>query len=193
MGGTNIADVTVLSFPADDVVFAERVREALDSVPRDSGGQDLERLLAIRLRRVHPHVATSQRHSLAGFGGTTIYVYRDGSPLSSLDDEAWIRDPDTARVVTDDTGRYVEANEAAALLFRVPANEIVGREAGTFTHPDARIEHAAELWRAIASRRRVHSLAVVRCPEGTEESVEFITVRDEAGTGRHVTYLRPVA
>ena len=192
MGETSIAKVTALSFPAADVVFAERVREALEGVLRDSDGQDVETRLASRLRAVHPHVATSRHHSLGGFGGTTIYVYRDGSPLSSLDDDSWIEAPDTARVVTDDTGRYVEANEAAALLFGVPANEIVGREAGTFTRPDARIEQPAALWHAIASRGRVHSLAVLRCPDGTEESVEFITVRDEAGSGRHVTHLRPV-
>jgi len=192
MGGTSIAHVTAVSFPADDVVFAERVREALDSVLPESRGEEVERLLASRLRTVHPHVATIRRHALAGFGETTIYVYRDGSPLSSLDDDSWIDEPNTARVVTDETGRYVEANEAAALRFGVPANEIVGREAGTFTRPDARIEQPAALWHAIATRGRVHSLAVLRCPDGTEESVEFITIRDEAGTGRHVTYLRPL-
>lgn len=191
MGGIAVGRVTALSFPADDVVFAERVREALDGVVADSTGRDVETLLLDRLRVVHPRVATSRRQSLAGFGDTTIYVFRDGSALSALVDEAWIDDPRTARVVTDETGRYVEANAAAAALFGVPIEEIVGRQAGTFTRPDARIEHPDALWRAIASHGKVHSLAILRCGDGTEESVEFITLRGEGRSGRHVTYLRP--
>jgi PAS domain-containing protein len=145
-----------------------------------------------RLKVVHPNVATSPRAAIAGFGGTTIYVLRDGSALSSFEDESWIRDAATARVVTDDGGTYVEANEAAAVLFAVPVREIIGREAGTFTRPDARVEQPTALWRALSSGGKLHSLAVVRCPDGEEESVEFVTIRDEAGPGRHVTYLRRV-
>jgi PAS domain S-box-containing protein len=192
MGGTVAADVTALSFPADDAVFQERVREALDEAVRESRGEDVATLLVRRLRVVHPNVATSPRAAIAGFGGTTIYVFRDGSALSSFHEESWIRDGGTARVVMDEGGTYVEANEATAALFGVPVDEIIGRTAGTFTRPDARVEEPAALWRALTTGGKLHSLAVVRCPSGEEESVEFVTIRDEAGPGRNVTYLRRI-
>src|SRR5215212_2319539 len=129
------ADVTALTFPPTDAVFAERVSEALEAVLLESARDDVATQLVRRLRVVHPNVAARPRSSIAGFGGTTIYVYRDGSALSSHDDESWIDDTATAKVVTDDAGTYLEANDAAAALFGVVEDEIVGREAGSFTRP----------------------------------------------------------
>jgi PAS domain S-box-containing protein len=186
-----VADLTALTFPADDAVFALRVREALHELA-DSGGEDIEKGLTKRLRQVHPNVATRRRASLAGFGGRTIYVFRDGTALSSLRDESWTGEVSTARVVTDDEGRYLEANEAAAELFGVTRDEIVGREAGSFTRPDARIDQPDALWRALSTSGTLHSLAVLRCADGSEESVEFITIRDGDGPRRHATFLRPI-
>src|SRR4051812_47660672 len=160
--GVVVAGFTALTFPADDVVFAERVRETLDAVLRESNREDAERLLVSRLRTIHPFLTTSRRTPLAGFGEDALYVFRDGSASSSsYRDESWVGAHATARVVTDEAGRYIEANEAAAELFGVSADEMLGREAGTFTRPDARLD-AAALWHALATTGRLHSLAILR-------------------------------
>ena len=119
-----------------------------------------------------------------------IYVFRDGSLSATLIADDWIDDPGTARLVTDPSGTYVEANERAARLFGRTADEIVGRDAGTFTRPDARVEHAEILWRALEQTGRLHSLAMINCADGSETPVEFVTVKDDDGPGRNVTYLR---
>jgi len=183
-------DLTVVTFPADDAVFAERVHELVGGPL--AGSDDVASALEARLRRIHPRVGTSFRDSMAGFGDRVLYVFRDGSPLSAFSDEGWASQPDTARVVTDETGRYVDANAAAEALFGVSRDEILAARAGTFTRPDDRIEDADALWRALAKHGRLHSLAVVTCPDGSEESVEFVTVLNGDGPGRNLTALRRV-
>ena len=182
--------VRALVFPADDYVFAERVREILDEDANiDAALTALNRQLAV----VHPRIAVSVRSPLAGFGGgPVVYVYRDGSALSRLGRDDWARDPSTARLVTDTTGSYIEVNEEAAVLFGVGRHEIIGRRAGSFTRPDARIQDADALWKALETTGRLHSLAVVRRADGEEIPVEFVTVRDGDGEGRNLTVMRPV-
>ena len=51
-------------------------------------------------------------------------------------------------------------------------------------------ENAHALWRALELRGRLHSLALIQRPNGTETTVEFLTVKDGAEPGRHVTVLR---
>ena len=184
--------ITALPFPSDDLVFAARVREILRKTPADSADEAVERLCS-RLRPVHPHVAARIRAEIAGFGRSpVVYVFRDGTTRQSLSD-AWLDDPAAARVVSDRAGTYLEANDAAAALFGVPREQIVGSRAGSFTRLDARIEDGDALWQALATKGRLHSLAVVRRPDGTETSVEFVTIANGDGPDRNVTILREVA
>jgi hypothetical protein len=178
-----------LTFPHDDHVFGQRVREILGpSTSRDVN--EVRELLTRRLSPVYPAVDTAVRDEVAGFGDPLVYVYRDGHALSSLVGDAWINDGTTARVVTDATGVYVDANDEAAALFGVDRKSIIGAGAGRFTREDSRIKDSAALWRALRDTGRLHSLALVRCPGGIEKSVEFLTVRDGDGPARNVTYLR---
>jgi PAS domain S-box-containing protein len=186
--------ITAVTFPADDVVFGERVRELLEGpLVEITDEEDLVEELIDRLRAVFPRVATRFRDPLAGFGDRPLYVFRDGTARSSLDGDAWIRDSATARVVTDPSGSYIDANPAAEQLFGAKRAEILATRAGAFTRPDTRIEDAEALWRALATNGRLHSLGVVRCRDGRELAVEFVTIRDGDGEGRNVTYLRPVS
>jgi PAS domain-containing protein len=180
--------ILALTFPHDDHVFGQRVREILGpSTARDAN--EVQELLIRRLSPVYPAVATAIRDEVAGFGDLLVYVYRDGRALSNLTD-GWTNDATTARLVTDATGVYVDANDEAAALFGVELESIIGAGAGTFTRQDSRIEDSAALWRALRDTGRLHSLALVRCPDGTQKSVEFVTLRDGAGPGLNVTYLR---
>ena len=185
-------DVTVITFPADDAVFAERVDELVTE--RLSNALDLNLAIGLEeaLRVVHPHVTTSFRDGMAGLGDRVLYVFRDGSARSSLVSDAWITDDSVARVVTDAEGRYLDANEAAERVFGASRQTILEARAGSFTRPDARIEDAPAIWRALARTGRLHSLAVVTRPNGSDISVEFVTIRDADRPGRHVTYLREV-
>jgi len=177
------------TFPTSDVIFAERVREVLQRRSTANADQAC-RAIEASLRHVYPQVRASIRADVAGFGDTMIYAFRDGSVAASLMAEDWIDDPATARVVTDPSGTYVEANERAERLFGRTADEIVGRQAGSFTRPDDRVEDAEMVWRALEQTGRLHSLAVITCSDGDETPVEYVTVRNGDGPGRHVTYLR---
>ena len=137
-----------------------------------------------------PRAEVRVRDPLAGFGEPTLYVFRDGSISSTLGSEAWAEESLTARVVTDASGTYVDANQAAAELFGIRREEIVGRPAGSFTESEALIANPQELWAKVETTDELHSLAVVRRPDGLVR-VEFITRRNADGPGRHVTWLRP--
>jgi PAS domain S-box-containing protein len=181
--------VRAISFPATDAVFAERVREIVRDGRSDAA--EVAGTLMRRLRVLHPHVSTSLRSEVAGFGeDAVVYVFRDGSVLPPIDRADWIDDPAVARVVTDATGRYLDANAAAATLFGVTVEQIVGASAGTFTRADTRIEDPAALWRALAKVGSLRSVSIVQCADGSERAVEFVTTRDGDGPGRNVTVLR---
>jgi PAS domain S-box-containing protein len=183
--------VTALPFPTDDLVFAQHVKEILrDGIDASADGA-IERLRD-RLRRVYPKADARLRAEVAGFGRSpVVYVFRDGTARQTFDD-TWIDDPATARLVSDPSGAYVDANDAAAALFGVARDAIVGRQTGSFTRPDTRIEDRDALWRALAAKGRLHSLALVQRSDGSEISIEFVTIQDGDGPGRNVTVLREV-
>jgi PAS domain S-box-containing protein len=181
--------VVARSFPTRDVVLAERVQELL----RRERGTDPARIAAgleTALGTTYPNVRAAVRDDVAGFGDTMIYVFRDGSAAPAPEETSWVEDAATACVVSDPSGTYVAANEAAARVYGRPVESIIGATAGTFTRPDSRIQDPAALWRLLDTAGRLHSLAVVRCDDGSETAVEFVTIRDGDGPGRNVTYLR---
>lgn len=183
--------IGILVFPADDLVLLERVQEVL-AAGRQVNADSAVAFIEERLRDIYPAVSVKPRSDLAGFGQHAVYVFRDGSPTKGTDAAEWISDETTARVVSDATGEYLDANERAAALFGVAsAAEIVGRRAGDFTRPDVRVD-AVALWRALEATGRLHSLAVVIGPNAGRR-VEFVTIRNGDGPGRNVTYLRELA
>src|SRR5215212_7308169 len=126
--------ITAVTFPADDAVFGERVRELLEGPLLELRDEDdLVDELIEHLHVVFPMAAARFRDELGGFGDRPLYVFRDGTIRSTLDGDAWIRDSHTARVITDAQGRYVDANEPAEALFGVSREVILSSEAGAFT------------------------------------------------------------
>jgi PAS domain S-box-containing protein len=181
--------ITAVPFPSDDVVFAARVREALREVEGHPVAEAMDHVKG-RLRPVHPEIETHRRSDIAGYGtAPVVYVFRDGMNRHTFSDD-WIDATATARVVTDPQGTYLDANDEAGRLFGVNRDQIIGCTAGSFTKPDARIEDAAELWTCLERLGRLHSLAVIQRPDGTETTVEFVTVKNGDGLGRNVTALR---
>ena len=185
-----VHQLTVLTFPHEDGVFAEHVTELLEAHADNASPEDVARDIERALRAIYPRVATSFRDRLAGFGDLVMYVFRDGTARSSFESDGWILDPDTARVVTDPAGTYVDANQAALHLFGVGPSQLLGARAGSFTRPDARINDDKALWSRLDRTGKLHSLAILTRGDGSEVSVEFITVRGADGDSRNVTYLR---
>ena len=188
---SRVTAISAVTFPPDDLVFAARVRGILDDSVR-SDPRTLAATLEARLRTIHPHVSTSVRDDLAGFGQPMLYVFRDGSARSVSSTDDWIDDPSTARVVTDGEGTVLEANEAALALFGVTRERIIGAHLDSFTPEEARISNVDEVRRALMARGRLHSFSLVECGNGEEIKTEFVSLRDGAGPGRTVTILRPV-
>jgi PAS domain S-box-containing protein len=183
--------ITWLTFPSDDRVFAERVREGLRDSGEMAASEAIEHLRA-RLAPAHPDVTLTLRGAMTGFGDDAIvYVYRDGSVLPKHAGEPPAGT--VARVVSDASGAYIEANSEAAELFGVGRETILAAKAGAFTRPDVRVQDAEALWRALTSTGRLHSLSVVQRPDGATVPVEFVTTRDGDGPGRSVTILWPIA
>ena len=186
---SNRGKLNILCFPADDEVLRKHVRDSVERAEETSARAARDGLRS-RLRVVYPRAEVRIRDPLAGFGEPTVYIFRDGGIASSLGSETWREEPASARLVTNDQGVYVDANDAAVELLGVGRDQVVGQQAGTFTKPDARIEDATGLWDLLATSGRLHSLAVVSRPGGRDVRVEFITLRDGDGRGRHVTWLR---
>src|SRR4051794_13788802 len=181
-----------LIFPADDIVLSERVREKVAG-PRSHPWDAALQQLRDDLRVVYPRLDVRLQNALAGFGEPTVYVFRDGGASGELGPGDWIQESGYARVVTEDAGTYIEVNAAAGELFGCPPTSVVGQRAGAFTTADARIEDASTLWRLLRKTGTLHSLAVVSRPNGERVRVEFVTLRDGDGPGRHVTFMRAVA
>jgi len=59
-------------------------------------------------------------------------VYRDRVAHAASSDDAWVDDQTLPRAVLGPDGRYLDANEAAAELFGVAPDQIIGRAIGTF-------------------------------------------------------------
>ncbi len=171
---SNRGRLNVLCFPADDEVLRKRVHDSVEKAEETSAKAARDGLLS-RLRIVYPRAEVRIRDPLAGFGEPTVYVFRDGGIASSLGSDTWREEPTSARLVTNEQGMYVDANDAAVELLGVDRDQIVGQPAGTFTKPDARIEDAAGLWDLSTTSGRLHSLAVVSRPGGRDVRVEFIT------------------
>lgn len=117
-------------------------------------------------------------------------MYRDGAALAPSAETEWWDAPDTARVVVL-AGRYADANETGQRLFNLTVDELIGRSAGDLTLPDSRVDQDW-LWQRLRDTGRLHGLSMIRPLGGDPIRVEFLTVMDGDGPGRHATFLREV-
>jgi PAS domain S-box-containing protein len=104
----------------------------------------------------------------------------DGPTMSSL-----------PRVIVGPNGRYVDANDAAAHLFGVRRDEIIGRAVGSFTAHENDDEIGRRPLGLAVRGRRVASTAVVTRPDGEAWPIE-VMVRPSGKEG-HVVTMRRIA
>ena len=182
-----IRDVAVLSFPPGDVVFRRATEQAIGAVDAVDP-REVQRVL----RGMYPHAVIRARESLASYGGPAWYVYRDGrySPFSH--EGRWWEDPSVARIVIDDAGNYLDANDAALALLNVTLDELRAAKAGDFTVPQFR---RAVPWvlQLLQDTGELHSTSILRPRDGRPDlPVEFHFARAADGPGRNVSTMRPV-
>ncbi len=91
-------------------------------------------------------------------------------------------------VMTDDEGRYMEANPGAGELFGLRRDELVGRRVSDFAEPGFPFERAWQVF-----RENGHSKGDFRLvrPDGTVKDVEFSATANIL-PGRHLSILRDV-
>jgi PAS domain S-box-containing protein len=94
-------------------------------------------------------------------------------------------------VVFDDQGRYVYANPAAAEIYGLAPDELIGRRIGDFT-PDSRRDRIDEKWQELRERPALRGRARMKAADGTERLVEY-SVRASFLEGRHVSVFRELA
>jgi len=185
-----VRDVALLCFPHDDAVFSAFVRRTFgqlageDVTPADLQGD---------LRSLYPRAVVRSRDPLASLGGKAWYVYRDGRYSPFVEGPPWWAEPTAARVVIDDAGCYVDANQPALDLLGVGLEELRRSRAGDFTPPAFGAE-APWMMQLLRDTGELHSISMLRSRDGrSDEAVEFHFVKDAAGPGLHVSSLRLVA
>ena len=132
---------------------------------------DLEK----RLRPLFPRATVAER-GLAG-EPNIVYVYRDGH-FTTLTDEPWWEEPDTARVTIDvETGIMTEINDRWADLMGGDRRALTGRRYTEFLLPEA-LPAAQAMLASILELGEARSSVVLRRPDGRHIMIEFRAVLD---------------
>ena len=128
MTGTN-SRPRLISIPADDVVLRKYAERVASDGPADVAG--LQRLL----RPLFPDAVVRPRHELASAIDERVwYVYRDRLYRRwTIENEALTQENATG--VLDDTGRFVDIEDAGADFFGAPRAELIGRNGRSFCAP----------------------------------------------------------
>ena len=182
-----VRSVVLLCFPTSDVVFATLVRRTFESsTTNDPTG------LQQQVRAFYPRAIVRAREALASFGGSAWYVYRDGRYSPFGRGRRWWGDAGTARMVLNDDGRYLEANDAMVQLLGISSAELMTQAAGSLAVPEygSAIPWILQLLRDTGE---LHSTGTIRPRDGRPElAIEFHLTKDAAGPGRHVSWMRAV-
>lgn len=180
--------VRLATFPPADHAFRAHVEAAVDRLgPGELAGVQAE------VRGAYPAAVVRPRDAMAGFaiGAETWYAYRDGSVGSDTSEGEWWLDQSLPQARLSAEGRYVDANEAAADLFGVERERIVGSAAGAFTRHESDEEIARRLFALLAESGELQSTAVVLRPDGETWPIEFHMARSSPA-GEYVSVMRRI-
>ncbi len=146
------------------------------------------------LRQMYPRVVVRARDGLAAMGGgdQAWYVYRDGRYSPYAPNADWWLDPNEARVIIDDGGQYLDANDRALQLLGVDLAGLRAATPGAFTAPESR-ERIPWLLALLEEARVLESTAILVPHDGRERvSIQYRLMLDEDGEGRHVSVMRSI-
>ncbi len=94
-----------------------------------------------------------------------------------------------ALLLSDDEGRYVDANGAASELFGCPAEDLLGRSIADFLPADADFESA---WEAFRQDGQARGTLEIQRPDGDRRTVEFAASADILA-GTHLFAIRDIS
>ena len=97
---------------------------------------------------------------------------------------------DRAKLVADDFGTYVDADEAASELLGYSRTELIGMTIWDLT-PGAQVTDGLALWQQFVKRGHDAGLFRLRKKNGEEIDVAYEALAN-VEPGRHVSYLREV-
>jgi PAS domain-containing protein len=163
----------IVTFPRDDTAFAAYVRSTLDRLPaaerRDPAA------VQAALRRWHTRALVRPQDPLASLGGTSWYVYRDGSAGVRSDQEWWKSDTvATARLGEDEV--FVDGDEAACDLVDRPPGGLAGVPWRELVPSEARDTDGEWLFGPLKDGRPVQSVFDFPRADGSRRVVEYRTV-----------------
>ena len=174
----------VLVFPDDDLAFHAHVDAALRRRPQ--GAAAFEQYLY----DAYPEARVRERSGLADLGGEHAwYVYRDGTALTSRDEDWW-SSPYLPAFEIDPAGTYTAGNAAAADLLGRDVRSIIGSRIGSFTRHEATDDAGLQAFAVLAEKGVLESTAVVVRPDGTEIRVRYRLTGNPA-VGYHMV-MRPI-
>jgi len=181
----------VVTVPSVDHAFRAHVLFAVDRLFDATDATSLG-AVAKEVRRAYPNAQVRKKDDFARLDGEQLvwYAYRDRPPEAAPRIDWW-SNPDLARTVVDETGRYVGANAQAADLFGVDESTILGGRAGDFTRNEGETL-ASVLFDTLMRNGTLESTAVVLRPDGSEIPIIFRITRDGDGPGRHVTVMEAI-
>jgi PAS domain S-box-containing protein len=172
------ASVVVLqTFPHDDLAFRVHVEAAQARI-----GKWLRAEIEAEIRAAYPAAVVRPAELLAQAepGVATWYAYRDGHFEPAAPEADWWDDPELARTVTSED-RYVEANQAAADLFGVSREAILGARSGSFVRHGNDDEVRTRFYALLSAVGVLHSTAIVVRPDGEEFPIEYRITREAPG------------
>lgn len=179
--------ITLLCFPPQDLAFARIAATQLAGLDRPTPDT-----LQTILSATYPRATVRAREPIAGLGeGQAWYAYRDGRYSPFADDEPWWEAPDAASLVIDADGRYVDGSPAALELLGLDLDRLRTMVTGELTDVAVR-PTVTWLWALLEDVGELHSTSILLTPDGRRLPVEYRIVRDGAGEGRTISYLRPV-
>jgi PAS domain S-box-containing protein len=185
IGGPTVEKVRIVTFPRDDAAFEAHVNVARAQLKTWDAATIVD-----RVRAAYPLVQARLADRAAHLDPLTKvwYVFRDGAIRPPTRDLSWADDPDVPRAVLSHEGLYCDVNDAAAALFGVSRDEVIGKPAGSFTSHEPEPELGDHLLGIAESEGQLRSTAVVTRRDGETWPIEFVVRPTREGD--HVVSMR---
>jgi len=165
--------LTTVTFPRDDTAFAAFVRATMAKLGPDER-EDAAALQAA-LRRWHTRALVRPQDPMASFGGTTWYIYRDGTAGVRLEQDWWQAEGvATARLGEDEV--FVDGDDEACRLVDLPPGGLAGVPWRELVPVEARDTDGEWLFGPLKDGKPVQSTFDFPRADGTRRVIEYRTI-----------------
>ncbi len=163
----------LVTFPRDDAPFARFVRVTIDRLSADERTDPAA--LQRALRRWHTRALVRRQDPLAGFGGETWYVYRDGQ-AGFRTEQDWWQDDGVAIARLGEDEIFVGGDDEACRLVGRPPGGLAGVPWRELVPVEAREDDAEWLFGDLKESGPAHSVFDAPLPDGRRRVIEYRTV-----------------